>query len=163
MLGLGEEPQPPKLHQPTYLGTGKARITWSTMDENALADSHENVAICDDHFVSDEDAQASEATCISGTMVVRDSADIIELAQGGRGRGDSFHTFPVHKYVLQRSCLGCQVTGPVGEGQGGGFGECSSSDGSWVTVHEANVVEMPSSEMEFVDSGLAHGKIYAYR
>lgn len=144
MLGLGEEPLPPKLHQPTYLGAGKARITWSTMDENAVSD------------VFDNEAQASEATCIPGTMVVGDSTG---SAQGGRGEANSFHTFPVHKYVLQRTCLGCQATGSGGEGQGGGFGECSSLDGSWVTVHET----LPSSEMAFVDSGLAHGRIYAYR
>lgn len=180
VLGLGEEPLPPKLHQPTYLGAGKARITWSTVDESAVPDGsdlsgdavpggQETAATCENHVAFDEKAQASETACISGTVVAndgRDSAESTGSAQGDRGGADNFHTFPVHKYVLQRTCLGCQVTGSasaVGEGQNSGFGECGSSDGSWVTVHEANVVDLPSSEMAFVDSDLAHEKIYAYR
>ena len=101
-------------------------------------------------------------------------------------------TFPVHKYVLQRSCLhhyshtaasaSATADGGTAENSGGGggggngggvgrnaerFGESAAAgnDGGWVTVHEADDVGFiaASSSVVFVDSGLSPGKTYLYR
>eukprot|EP00752_Nemacystus_decipiens_P015601 g13924.t1 len=99
-------------------------------------------------------------------------------------------TFPVHKYVLQRSCLrhysrmatsasttadgGTVENSGGGGGNGGGLGQdaarfgesaAASNDEGWVTVHEADDLGFiaASSSFVFVDSGLSPGKTYLYR
>ena len=130
-------------------------------------------------------AGPTASTC-SGSGAVNECTERARDAASGReGRRrkegksslvDTSQTFPVHKYVLQRSCLGCRVasasspavsspamaTAAVGASDIHGVLGDSAADGGWVTVHEANV-DSTSTSMVFMDSGLDPGKVYAYR
>lgn len=233
LLGLGDEPVPPVLHQPSCLGTGKARITWSAIapPENASeGDGYETVTAT---MPAEHDNSIAAAADVAGAILSRqraaeeeqyrkgeaeaESAGERQLpgSAGGRGReeqeeaaaapsgsdgrraekvdGDDESraaTFPIHKYVLQRSRLDSHEAAAVAvsRGQGSGAAEGSArvaggdvgswggvsgigggrdgrgrggADGGWVTVHEAPVGF--ASEFVFLDTGLSPGVTYVYR
>lgn len=105
-----------------------------------------------------------------GAIAAEDQQDQAEDAaapdRGQPAASPRAATFPIHKYVLQRSCLhhyshaAAPPAGTTAEGGGGGSG-----GGGWVTVHEADDVGFASSSTSFVfvDSGLAPGKTHVYR
>lgn len=185
LLGLGDEPPRPVLHPPSYLGGGKARIEWS-----AGGVGNEGGGAPDGQGDSLATAVASAAW-----PAASDNDDGAPCEEDGVGDDSSVMppppqqpaasspsraaTFPVHKYVLQRSCphdyAATSFEGGTGGGTaaenrgtgggGGGFVEGNGGGGGWVTVHEADDVASVSgsSSFVFVDSGLSPGKTYVYR
>lgn len=187
LLGLGDEPPLPVLHPPSYLGGGKARIEWST---GGVGDAGDGAPDGE----GDSTAAAAAAAASAGGPAASDNDDGAPREEDGVGdhslamlpppppatsSPSRAATFPVHKYVLQRSCphsyAAAAFEGGAGGGaaaenrgtggRGGGFVVGNSGGGGWVTVHEADDVASVSgsSSFVFVDSGLSPGKTYVYR